>query len=152
MDFQATILVAAQTLALSSPGGGGDFFRWIPATMYFVSAVFCLLAGLAERSVGNRRASPHTGVTEFRAEQPPLARNPGPRFWWPLASFLFLFGIERAFDLLSMLTDYGRGNAVAHAWYGSRRTYQGAFISAVVVLGAVPVSYTHLTLPTNSRV
>ena len=137
MESQLAILAAARGLGLSSPGREGESFRWIPASMYLFSALLCLLAGLAVRNVRNRRASSSLVLAEIRTAESPVARGPGPRFWWFMAAFLILFGIEREFDLLSMLTDYGRGTAKVQAWYGSRRTYQGAFILVIALLGSV---------------
>lgn len=95
-------------LGLNDPSFGG----------VAVTAGYALAAGLA--LIAARRAA---------------GRSFERRFWWLACAVLLVLGLNKQLDLHILAIDWGRALAVDGGWYRQRRTFQRAFMAAVLIAG-----------------
>lgn len=103
---QTNIAVAAMQDGRWHAGiGDPTIFGWLTVFVY-LAAVWCCLVKVKElkKQGGNHQ------------------------FWFCLAIFLLLLGINKQLDLQSWLTEVMRDSAKAHGWYAHRRPVQIVFI------------------------
>jgi len=103
--------------------------RWGPAisVAHFVAALLCWrVATATNRDTSVQKETDNRSVS---------------RFWLTLAVIMFVFSMNKFFDLQSILTMYGRSIAKQGGWYRQRQTLQ-----AVLVLGAIVVGLIGLLL------
>ena len=94
--------------------GDASLMGWLTVIAYGVATVLCFLAAIRQpASSGSRDA--------------PMQR----RLWAGLGTVMAFLGLNKQFDLQSLLTDIGRVLANRDGWYGQRRTIQFWFVVAV---------------------
>jgi hypothetical protein len=111
MMVNLTELIACVDQRWSPVIGDPTFMGWATVIGYFAAALACLFAG--------------------------WVRIRDKRFWFLLAVFLFLLGVNKELDLQSALTATGRCIAQIQGWYDQRRTIQIAFILALLCISAM---------------
>jgi hypothetical protein len=101
------------------PGiGDPTFMGWLTVAGYLIAAGFC--CACAWRA---ERVSPADQLRQHRA------------FWWGLAVFMLLMGINKQLDLQSWFTAVGKQLAQTQGWYSQRRTFQMWFTVGIAILG-----------------
>lgn len=100
------------------PGiGDPTVMGWLTVFAYLLTALLC--AGAA------RTAAPPSD-SPWTERQRRLRR-----FWFGLTVMLVLLGINKQFDLQTLLTEVGKDLAIEQGWYRSRRAVQGVFVKLV---------------------
>ena len=90
---------------------------WLTTICYFACAYLCARAAQAARA------------------QPADFRRDSPTFWVILAVMFTGLGINKQFDLQSLLTQIGREIARSQGWYEHRRHMQELFITSIALAG-----------------
>lgn len=115
---------------------------WLCVAVYVLVAWLCLRAFMAEKT-GPRRpylksiAALYRVVRKHWPQVPTPARRAG--LWVCLALVLLVLGLNRLFDLESLVLDLWREDARTQGTYGERRAMQGGFIGAVAIMGLAVV-------------
>lgn len=101
--------------SLQSSFQQADLADWMTVAAYLLTA---LVAGLASRQY--RSSSHRVG-----------------NFWRGVALLMSLFAVNELLDLQTLITIFGRANALSNGWYEHRRVVQAAFV-IVLAIAALP--------------
>ncbi len=111
-----------------TPGiGDPSVMGWVTVGMYVLIAACCFLVRFIEPTYDHHSNQDHTH--SYR------------KFWWTLAIFLILMGINKQLDLQSLFTQIGRDFAKSAGWYENRQMVQTAFILCIAVGGVLLGGY-----------
>lgn len=111
-----------------TPGiGDPTVMGWVTVAMYVLVAMCCFLVREIDPDDGS-----DTSLNQFTSYR---------KFWWVLAAFLILMGLNKQLDLQSLFTQLGRDFAKSAGWYENRRLVQTTFIIAIGVLGCAVGGY-----------
>jgi hypothetical protein len=150
--------IFSSVLAESIPGGWrpgiGDpsIGGWVTVAAYFVAAIACWRASVAERRPGQPSRGDHPVFWRKEFDQPSPGATPpsssdrassvGRRvlFWRLLLIGMLVLGINKQLDLQSILPVVGRQIARQQGWYESRQAVQHAFITGVAISGIAALS------------
>jgi hypothetical protein len=103
------------------PGiGDPTFMGWLTVAGYLIAAGLC--GACAWRA---ERVSPADQFRQHRV------------FWWGLAVFMLLMGINKQLDLQSWFTAVGKQLAQTQGWYSQRRTFQMWFTASIAISGLI---------------
>lgn len=73
------------------------------------------------------------------------------RFWIIISIFLFLLGINKQIDMLSLITEVGRVIAKNNGWYAERHSVQSIFVFLILFTGLFIGIFTFLHLRNDWR-
>ena len=94
--------------------GDGVALVWIATAAYLAAALLCLRAAFRARS----------------------GARPERLLWLAAGAVLLVLGINKQLDLQVALIEFWRETALAHGWYGARRTVQWVAFGVGIVAGA----------------
>jgi len=97
--------------------GDPTVMGWLTTVCYFACAYLCARAARAARA------------------EPADSRRDSLTFWVILAVIFTGLGINKQFDLQSLLTEVGREIARSQGWYGHHRHMQELFITSIALAG-----------------
>jgi DNA-directed RNA polymerase subunit RPC12/RpoP len=105
--LQSNLAMAASSSGRWHAGiGDATIFGWATVLAYLIAMLCCFVKARESKRFGGNY-----------------------QFWLYLAAFLLLLGINKQLDLQSWFTQVMKDSALAHGWYGNRRTMQLVFIS-----------------------
>jgi hypothetical protein len=104
--------------------GDNSFWGWLTVVSYGVAAVLCFVAAarLAREAI----------AAEERRQR---------HMWTSIALLMTALGVNKQFDLQTLIRDVGRVIASRDGWYDERRTIQFWFVIAVAVVSVVAFIY-----------
>ena len=110
-----------------TPGiGDPSVMGWVTVATYILVAACCFLVRFIEPD------EHHSGQENSLSYR---------KFWWTLAIFLVLMGINKQLDLQSLFTQIGRDFAKSSGWYEHRKMVQTGFILFIGAAGALLGGY-----------
>lgn len=133
-------VVLADAMMMDEPGLG--LSGGVTVLVYLLVAWLCLRAFMVEKA-GPRRpylksvAALYRVVKKHWPQVPTPARRAG--LWVCLALIVFVLGLNRLFDLETLVLDLWREDSRSQGTYGERRAMQGGFIGAVAIMGLAVV-------------
>ncbi|MEJ2141390.1 MAG: hypothetical protein P8Y24_03380 [Gammaproteobacteria bacterium] len=105
-----------------APGiGDPTVMGWVTVAIYFAVALLCTWAAIRTSANKDNTVQGQDKALSF--------------FWFSLSVLLILLGINKQFDLQSLLTQVGKDLAIAQGWYEKRRTVQFLFIIFIAASG-----------------
>ncbi|HEY6878529.1 MAG TPA: hypothetical protein VI299_10950 [Polyangiales bacterium] len=121
------------------PGvGDTSAFGWVTVLAYFVAA------GLSLRALWLHRAG--AGALP-RGSWPPVPDDVLlVRFWGFVVLTMIVLGINKQFDLQSLVAELGRDLARDQGWYERRRIVQGLFVLGVGAVGGLATAALAFTM------
>ncbi|MEM9462959.1 MAG: hypothetical protein AAGF11_52950 [Myxococcota bacterium] len=127
-------------MMMDEPGLGVS--GWVTVVVYLLVARLCLRAFMVEKA-GPKRPYIRSIAALWRVVKkhwpnvPIPARRAG--LWVCLALVLIVLGVNRLFDLETLVLDAWREDSRLQGTYGERRAMQGGFIGAVAIMGLAVV-------------
>lgn len=99
--------------------GDPSIMGWMTVVAYFATALLCWrCASITRRLSSDQSVSRRSSL-----------------FWFLLAGFLFLLGINKQLDLQTWFTLFVKGLALDEGWYEYRQIAQALFILGIALLG-----------------